>query len=250
MLRSAKELTGYVLKTQDEDVGRCHDFLLDDATWTIRYMVADTRKWLPGRKVLISPIALGDPDWLAHRFPVRLTREQIEAAPELEEHAPVSRQYERWYHEHFGWPYYWGGAGLWADATYPGALFAGGMQQTGEETGPDIEDPHLHSLTEVIGYRIDARDGEIGKVDDFIVDDATWNVRYAVIDTRVWLPGKHVLVPLARLRGVHWEDRTLAVDLTRQKIRDCPEYDPGAPINQEYEERLYDYVGRPFRPRE
>jgi len=249
MLRSAKELTGYVIRGLDDEIGRCHDFLLDDATWTIRYMVVDTRKWLPGRKVLVSPIALGDPDWLAHRFPVRLTREQIESAPDLEEHAPVSRQYERWYHEHYGWPYYWGGAGLWADASYPGALYAGRTGEIPVEDRPEIEEPHLHSVKEVAGYRIDATDGEIGKVDDFIVDDATWNIRYAVVDTRVWLPGKLVLVPLARLRGVHWNDRTLAVDLTRQKIKDCPEYDPGAPINREYEEKIYDYVGRPYTER-
>lgn len=246
MLRSAKELTGYVIAAEDGEVGRVHDFLLEDATWTLRYMVADTRKWLPGRKVLISPIALGEPEWRAGRFPVRLTQAQIEASPDLDEHAPVSRQYEIWYHKHYGWPYYWAGGNLWATSTSPGALFAS-RPDLGDAGQPELEEPHLHALNEVVGYRVAARDGELGKVEDFIIDDENWNVRYAVIDTRVWLPGKRVLVPLARLESVEWRDRDMHVDLTREQIRDCPEYEPGAPINREYEERLYDFVGRPYR---
>ena len=67
MLRSVKSMEGYVLRATDGDIGRCKDFLFDDEFWTVRYMVADTRKWLPGRKVLISPISLESPDWQGKR---------------------------------------------------------------------------------------------------------------------------------------------------------------------------------------
>lgn len=243
MLRSTKELTGYVLQATDGEIGRCHDFLLDDTAWAIRYMVVDTSKWLPGRKVLVSPISLGEPDWLERRFPVRLTQAQVEESPEFDEHAPVSRQWEIWFHKHHGWPYYWGQGNLWAASTTPSALFQG-SPDPGDE-GPELDDPHLHAFNEITRYRIDAKDGEIGRVQDLIVEDSTWAVRYAVIDTRAILPGKQVLVPLAVLDRVRWEDRVVEVDLTKERIRDCPEYDPSAPVNAEVEERVYDYLGRP-----
>lgn len=243
MLRSTKELTGYTIVATDDEVGRCHDFLIDDKTWTVRYMVADTGKWLPGRKVLISPIALGDPIWEARRFPVLMSRAEIEASPDLDEEAPVSRQWEIWYHQHHGWPYYWGQGNLWAASAAPGTLYAG-HEELGD-AGPELENPHLHSLDEVTGYRIDASDGEIGRLQDLIIDDATWNIRYAVVDTRAFLPGKTVLVPLAALDEVRWDDRSLAIDLTQAQIKNLPEYDPNAPVNLELEERHYDYQGRP-----
>ena len=123
MLRSLKELKGYVLLAEDAELGRCHDFLVDDQTWTVRYMVADTSKWLPGRKVLISPIALGDPVWQRQLFPVKLNADQVRAAPPLDEHAPVTREYEIWYHKHYRWPFYWSGAGLWSSAIHPTSLY-------------------------------------------------------------------------------------------------------------------------------
>jgi hypothetical protein len=243
MLRSLKEIMGYGLNAEDGDIGRCHDFLLDEQTWTVRYMVADTGKWLPGRKVLISPISLGNPDWRERQFPVRLTRDQIESAPDLDEHAPVSREYEIWYHKHFQWPYYWSGAGLWSSGIHPKSLYVS-KPDLGDE-GPEFDHPHLHSCREVIGYDIGAKDGEIGHVEDFIVDDDIWAIQYAVVATRNWLPGKRVLIPLTRLEQVSWDDRVLTVDLTREAIKDAPEYDPSAPVNREYEERIYDFVGRP-----
>lgn len=244
MLRSLKEIKGYELEAADGDIGRCSDFLIEDETWTVRWMVADTRKWLPGRRVLVSPIALGDPAWSESKLPVRMTREEIENGPGLDEQAPVTRQYEIWYHKHFGWPYYWGGAGLWASSIHPGTLYVG-KDALGEE-GPELERPHLHSADEVLGYDIGATDGEIGHVDDFILDDETWTIRYLVAATRNWLPGgKKVLLPPSILNEVHWEKGTLAVDLSRDAVKECPEYDESMPINREYEEQIYDFVGRP-----
>lgn len=243
MLRSLKELRGYDLKARDGSIGRCADFLLDDETWTVRYMVADTRKWLPGRQVLVTPIALGDPDWQRQEFPVRLTRDQIQAAPELDEHAPVTRRYETWYHEHFGWPAYWQGTGLWGSMAVPRALFQDGEGKI--ESGPELEEPHLYLASEVMKYSLRATDGEIGHVEDFILDDEHWTVRHLVAATRDWLPGKKVLIPSPRLERVSWQDAVLEVGLSREKVADSPPYDPSLPVNREVEERIYDYVGRP-----
>lgn len=218
MLRSLDEIKGYELKAKDGELGRCKDFLIDDQAWAVRYMVADTSKWLPGRQVLISPIALGEPEWAEHRLPVKLTKEQIEAAPELDEHAPVTREYEIWYYRHYGWPNYWVGTELWGHGVHPEALPVPPEQKSEDgEMSPkedEFDHPHLHSAEEVIGYDISAADGEIGRVDDFILDDENWSVRYLVAATRKWLPGKRVLIPLTRLQNIAWENRALEVDLT------------------------------------
>ncbi|MFO8175196.1 MAG: PRC-barrel domain-containing protein, partial [Longimicrobiales bacterium] len=122
MLRSSKEITGYPIAARDGDIGRCKDFLFDDVNWTIRYMLADTGKWIPGRKVLISPMSMDTPDWGSKRIPVRLTREQVEKAPSVRADEPVSRQHEAELLQYYGYPYYWGGEGLWGMASSPAVL--------------------------------------------------------------------------------------------------------------------------------
>ncbi len=244
MLRSANELRGYVLQAQDGEIGRSKDFLFDDQSWTIRYMVADTSKWLPGRKVLISPISLGTPNWATNRFPVKLTREQIQSAPELSEDAPVSRQYETRYFRHFGWPIYWTGPGAWGAWEYPAPLLDAGVSEETQES-QDADD-HLRSVHEVASYGIHATDGNIGGVHDFIVDDHSWSFRYFVVDTRDWLPGRKVLIALDWIDQISWLDRKVSIGLTRDQLKSSPEFDPRAPVNREYEQLLYDFYGRPF----
>ena len=245
MLKSVKEITGYVLNAQDGEIGRCKDFLFDDELWTIRYMVADTGKWLSGKKVLISPISLGETDWSFKRFQVHLKKQQIKEAPPLDEHAPVSRQYEIKFHEHFGYPTYWVGTETWGLHANPVALAA----EKKEEFVEDIKksnDPHLRSIKEVTGYHIQANDGDMGHVEDFIANDKSWTIRYVVVDTRNWLPGgRKVLISPAWIESIDWPESRMMVDLSTEQIKESPEYDPYAPINKEYEARLYDFYGRP-----
>jgi hypothetical protein len=246
MLRSLKDLTDYVLEAEDGEIGRCKDFLFDDRDWTVRYMVADTGKWLPGRKVLISPISLGAPDWESKRFPVRLSMEQIENGPSLDEDAPVSRKYETSWFDYYGWPYYWTGDNLWGFFPEPSALYTTPLEGPEPmEPEPSSEETHLRSAEEVNGYHIEARDGEIGHVEDFIVDQDVWVIRYIVIDTRNWLPGHKVLALPPWIESVEWVDREVHMDVDRETVEKGPEYDPKAPINREYEIRVYDYYGRP-----
>ena len=244
MLRSISEIINYFIEAEDGDVGRCKDFLFDDEFWAIRYMVLDTGRWLPGRKVLISPISLGKAEWLKRRFSVKLNREQIENSPPIEEHEPVSRQYERKYFSYFDWPYYWSGGDIWGMTPYPPPI-AVAQPERGEDMEKDPEKSHLRSIKEVKGYHIHAEDGEIGHVDDYIVDDETWSIRYMVVDTRNWLPGKKVLVSPQWIKSIEWAENMVSVHLSIKEIKESPEYDPTEPVNREYEALLYDFYGRP-----
>ncbi len=242
MLRSLKELKNYVIKAEDGDIGRSKDFLFDDAFWTIRFMVADTGKWLPGKKVLISPISLEKPDWVLHRFPVRLTKKQIEDGPEIDEAKPVSRQYEIKFYKYYGWPYYWAGNYAWGTEVTPNALF-NEKSLTDEQVATG--DDHLRSVNEVLGYNIQAFDGQIGHVEDFIIDDRSWTIRYMIVDTKNWLPGKKVLVSPEWIESIDWKKSIVKVDLTQEAVKESPEFDPSAPVNREYEAKLYDFYGKP-----
>ena len=241
MLRIVKELYGYSIRTINGDIGEVHDFYFDDRFWTIRYLVVDTSKWLPGRKVLIPPVALGEPDWKKRVFPVSLTRDQVKSSPDFDTNKPLSRQHEENLHIYYSWPFYW---------DYEAVASVGPMMSAHAERKKIAaerggEDLHLRSTREVIDYRIHAIDDEVGHVQDFVVEDESWIIRYMVVDTRKWLPGKKVLVFRECIERISWADSEVYVDLSREEIKNSPEFDPRQPVNREYEERLYDFYGHP-----
>jgi hypothetical protein len=246
MLRSIDSLKGYRIAASDGDIGRCRDFLFDDRDWAVRYMVADTGGWLSSRRVLISPLAMLEPEWETHHFPVALTRQQVEDSPPLDAHAPVSREYEIAYHQYFALPFYWAGTELWGSYPDPrGVVHPSPTEPTQPMRDLEVKEGHLRSCNEVEDYDIRANDGESEKIRDFIVDDSDWAIRFLVVDTRRWLPGGQVLVPTRRLESVDWSERQVRCDLDVADIKDSPPYDPGQPVNAEYARRLYDYYGRP-----
>jgi hypothetical protein len=247
MLRSLNELRGYVLAARDGEIGRCHDFLFDDLYWTVRYMVADTAKWLPGRRVLLSPLSLRDADWASRRFAIDLERDQVKHSPPLDSDAPVTRRYERQWYSYYGWPMYWGGPLAWGSMDSPGELrsAAGASHALEPETETDAQS-QLRSLREVVGYEIEATDGSVGHIDDFIAADDTWTMHYLVVDTRKWLPAKRVLFSTQWLECVDWTRRCAKVELTVEQVKGAPAFRPSDPVNREIESRLYDYYGRPL----
>lgn len=255
MLRTARGMQGDTLVARDGEIGRVDQFYFDDEQWVVRYLVVDTGGWLTGRKVLISPIAITGTDWERDRVSVNLTRAQVEKSPDWDTEKPVSRQHEMAYHEYYGWPYYWGGIGIWGAGAYPGylahppsmAIAAAEDARAGEGPVPGERegDPHLRSTQEVIGYVIAACDGEIGHVDDFLIDDETWAIRYLAVDTGGWLPGKKVLVPPRWIEQVSWTEERVWVDLQRSAIQGAPQWDPSRPLTRAEEERFYAYFNRP-----
>ena len=250
MLKSVAQLQGGTIHATDGEIGKVDEFYFDDETWVIRYLVVNTGDWLPGRLVLVSPIALREADWPSRRLDVALTKKQIEDSPPIDTHKPVSRQHEAIYMGYYGYPYYWGGPNLWGLASYPAGLAVQREAVTEAEArqaraGKESADSHLRSTDEVTGYHIEAADGEIGHVADFIIDDKTWAIRYLEVDTRNWWPGKKVLVAPQWVDNVSWPDSKVYVHLSREPIKNSPEYIESMPITRDYENRLYGYYGRP-----
>ena len=247
MLRSLTNLFSYNLEAKDGVLGIVNDFLFDDESWSVRYVVADTGNWLPDRKVVLSPSAVRKADWLGNRVYLNLTKDEVERSPALREHEPISRRLERELAIHYEWPLYWA-------ADMPALAGVGAIPPQTEKSPRDVEEEeskkqegnfHLRSVREVTGYRIEAEDGSIGHIEDFIANDKDWITRYLVVDTRNWLPGKKVLIVPSWVRSVSWSDSIVHVDYTKAQIKGSPEFDSSAPINREYEARYYDYYGRP-----
>jgi hypothetical protein len=248
MLRPLKDFKMAVIMANDGEIGHVDQFLFDDEKWSIRYLIVKT-KWLMGRKVLISPIAIADTDVDLKFVRLSLTRKKIEQSPDIDTDKPVSRQMETQYHDYYQWPYYWMGTAGWG---------AGSSQMLGRpfplpyhptdhpgDISESSGDSHLRSVHVVEGYEIAAKDGVFGHIEDFIVDDKSWVIRYLVVNThRIW-PGKSVILSPDWVNSISWSDRTINMNLTQEKIKNCPEYTDDVSINREYEDRLYDYYGRP-----
>jgi sporulation protein YlmC with PRC-barrel domain len=243
MARTVSDLKGLTIAATDGDIGSVQDLYFDDISWTVRYLVVDTGGWLPGRQVLISPMGTTGPG-AQDRIPVRLTRAQVEQSPSVEADEPVNRQYELRYSRYYGYPDYWAGPYRWGATPYADEVIPTPPDLTVESVPPESGDPHLRSARDVMGYYLEATDGDLGHVDDFIVDDREWAIRYMVVDTRNWWPGKKVLVSPEWIREVSWPDSRVYVDLSREGIKSAPEFDPARPLEREYEGRLYDHHRR------
>ena len=241
MLYTAKTLKGYSLHSRDGAIGSAREFYFDDEHWTIRYLVADTGSWLLGRQVLISPFALLEIDSVKKQLHVDLTKKQIEDSPSLESDKPISRQFEDSYYGYYGWPTYWGGPYSWGPYPY---VTRGNDKWLEFNRGEESWDPHLRSTHAVDGYHIDASDGSVGHVEDFVIDDDTWAIRYLVANTRNWIPGKKVLISPQWIENISWADSKVFVKLSKDAIKQAPELTDESLLNRDYETRLHNYYDR------
>ena len=241
MLINSKTVSGYTLGSLDGEIGKVEEFLFDDQYWTVRYLVANTGGWLTGRQILIAPYALVAVDKVKRDLAVKLTKSEIEGSPTLESNKPVSRQFEQTYYEYYGWPVYWNGFNMWGGDAYLVHDQVGAIPPV--EPNKDF-DPHLRSTNAVEGYHIQATDGEIGHVEDFVIDDDTWAIRYLIVDTKNWRPGKRILLSPQWIDKVSWNESKVFVNLTRETIKQAPEYKDGDPITRSFEADLHKYYDR------
>jgi len=242
MLQNLKHIEGRALRARDGALGEVKDFYFDDAHWHIRYLVVETGAWLNSRRVLISPDAVkyspDEPDV----FPVDLTMEQVRNSPEVYADNPVAHEQEAALRMYYGWPTYWD---AFASVAGPIVNTLGPGYVPPPPPPMPAGDPHLRSANEMIGSHLTATDGSIGHVEDFLIDENGWRLRYLVVDTGNWLPGRKVIVAPNWIREVSWEEHTVTVGLTRAQIKTSPPYKASASWNKEYLERLHEYYGLP-----
>jgi hypothetical protein len=244
MLRSVRELHGYTIRATDGDAGRLHESYFDDRKWDVRYSVVDTGNWLTRRRVLVSPTALGRPDGKAQVLPANLTKRQVENSRQANLERVVSRQEEDAELDSFyQWPYWRFAAPGFGLRPMASAWLTERMSRKGSQPREQRDAPHLRSTREVIGYRTEASDGDVGLVEDLLVDDHTWRIPYIVVATRGLLARNRCLVALPWIGRVSRSDGKVQIDLARTIIENGPEFDPASPVSPEYEIRLLEYYG-------
>jgi sporulation protein YlmC with PRC-barrel domain len=252
MLTNASTINGYAIAAEDGKLGTVSDFLFDDASWRIRWLVVDTGNWLPGREVLLPPFVLGHIDEDKREFAVRLTMKQVEGSPEINLHRPVSRQMETDMYDYYGWSPYWGTGFYMGGYGYAPSRMLSTPALGTARLAADVaderrqEDPHLRSTASVSGYHIHATDGEIGHVQDFLLEEADWSIHYLIVDTKNWWPGAKVLISPRSVRVIDWTNGLINLDIDRQRVKSSPAYDPSMTVDRLYEKRFhshYDEVG-------
>jgi hypothetical protein len=260
MLRSFEDLENYAINATDGEVGQLKDLYFGDDDWVVRYLVVDTGTWHSSNEVLISPISFHDANWPDKILNLSVTQAQVRDSPNIDTKLPVSRQNETQYLGYYGYEPYWGGMGTWGAGLYPydmSPIYAGQrvdreQRERDEEAALHAErvlhrndDPHLRSCQAVTGYHLHAKDGDIGHVAGYLIDDATWAIRYLIVDTSNWWLGHKTLVAPQWITGVDWSTETVSVDMTRESIKTAPVYAPNIPWRREMDRALYLHHGRP-----
>jgi hypothetical protein len=226
VLRNLTQLYGDKLGALDGEVGHVKDFYFDDQSWTVRYVVADTETWLPGRQVLLSPYAFGRLRQAGKLLLVNLSRNQIDSSPSIETHKPVSRQYEEEYHRYYGWPFYWQGGSLWGRSDFPTLELTVVPPQSeptaGSASPPAPPDAHLRSTRAVAGYHLQASDGVMGHVCDYLVDPHTWEIRQLLIKIGHRFSGQEVQIPTSQIERISYDQSTVFVRMTKAEVERDP----------------------------
>jgi uncharacterized protein YrrD len=257
-----KDLKGFSIGAVDGDIGRVKDFYFDDDSWVIRYLVVQTGQWLSHRRVLISPIAIEQPNWSEQSFPAAITQEQVRNSPSIDTDKPVSRQHEKEYLGYYDYPHYWVGGSLWGWGVNPNRMPGSGENERTatasirgrtEDVGMDADansrglpyDPHLRSGNEITSYEVHAQDGDIGQVRGILVDETSWAIRYLIVNTSSWWLGHQVLIAPEWIASVSWGDRKVSVSLSRNAVKSSPPYAPAGTMGRDEEASIYDHYQRP-----
>jgi uncharacterized protein YrrD len=251
MFWNASSLRGFSVEATDGAIGTVSDLLFDDQTWTLRWLIVETGSWFSSRKVLLPVAALGKPVESAKQIPVHLTRQSVKDSPDVDTDQPVSRHKEAHVYNHYGWnPYWTSGFGPMSNAIATPTVqpflrndVAPRDQDNGTDAVQDDGDPLLRSVRAVIGFHIAATDGDIGRLEDLLIDDDAWRLSFMTVDTKNLLPGERVLLPTRVIGEIDWFTKRITVGIDRARVESSPPYDPQITSDGPFNERSHQYFG-------
>jgi hypothetical protein len=264
MLRGIERITGLDVQGTDGELGKTEDGYVDREYWVVRYFLVNAGSWLKDRRVLLSTAAALETHWKRQVIVTDLQRERVRRSPALDSACPVTRTKEEEINRYFGWPVYWD---ISRFPEYPGETgteypevsrpeYHGPSRiyysRSPEEEDREAAEPatrcgdHVHLLRtgRILGYHIQATDGEIGHLHELLFDDETWAIRYLVVDTRTFLPGRKALLTPSHVLRVEADESRIYINVRRDVIRNSPEYDSDKVLDREFEERVYDYYSQ------
>ncbi|MFG6116356.1 PRC-barrel domain-containing protein [Halobacillus sp. MO56] len=251
MLYLASTLETYNIQAVDGELGKLKDLYFDDNKWAIRYLVADTRKWLPGKKVVVSPSGMETVKTEEKVIHVKNKKEDIRDNATLEEKQEFSYDKEVELSDTFGWKQYWSGEFLWGGYLTPLDPMEEPVRtaEPARTEKPPINDNvhgsnhKLRSIENIKGEFqhavVHGDNGKIGYIKDILIDDETWRIRYFIVDTSEWSTNESVLISPDWLQSVDWVDNDFYIDLKLETIEDGPNYKKEQQVTEELEEEVY-----------
>jgi sporulation protein YlmC with PRC-barrel domain len=242
MKQSLNILKDHTIGTNDLFNGNIKDFLFDEKRWVIRYIDAEFEDSATAEKVLVPRILFRIPDGGSKLLPTRLSKQEIENCPKAKDHLPVSRKYEEKLSKYYQISPYWRAAYL---RTTVGFLPPRPLNVLSESVSEKDIDSILRSFVELKGYNIEATDGNVGHIEDLIIDYQDWQIVYAVIDTSNWLPwSKKVIIPISRMTDISYTESLVKIDLKTETIKNAPEYNPEKMLEEEFERGVIDFYSQ------
>jgi sporulation protein YlmC with PRC-barrel domain len=212
-------LVGNTIEAQDGPIGTVKDFLFDDDTWRLKWLVVDTGNWLPGRQVLVPMTAVGTPSGLGRSLNVNMSMERIKNSPGLDFDQPVSRQFEATMFGYYGLDPFLG-TGLYPLSNAMAVPFDAPLASPADRQHiPDTDDLHLRSMAAIKKYHCHATDGDLGFVADLLLDPKDWRVSNFVVDTGTWWPDNRVIIAPASVAKIIWIDSHIDLKLDRAAIK-------------------------------
>ena len=234
MLFNIHSLLGLSLSATDGEAGKIEEIYFDDRSWEIRYLVVKTGHWLSGRKVLISPLAFDRSPWDGRTFPVNLTKNQILNSPEMDTNRPLSVQDTRSLNEYYRWQQF-------IDNGFYAPMHCDQPDLTEKPSihCPSADNFHLRSTRETRGFRIHAKDGEIGFVSGFIVENESWEIVYLLVVAKSIFGDQKILISVQDIRKIKWTESKIYLDISVKAVEQCRTFDGSRIINPETVSTVY-----------
>lgn len=257
MLISLKQLTDFELYSVDGKAGRINDTLFDRKDWSLKYIVDKSSKLL-SREIAVSYEAIAEINWQARKVYLRYSQEQIRQSPSVKakkslndppkafRRQPVQVFHYDWvmnreetYNNEFTGTQEEAGSAVISDSgDYTNHSGTGGARYVVQDE--EYGTPVLQSTDKAIGLKISTKTGDLGVVEDFIVDDSNWLIQFMIIATQKNLRGKRILVAPEAISWINWKQKHITVDLDKEKLAGCPNFNLLFPLVNDSKKMLYE----------
>lgn len=213
-MQGLKHMFGYAVQATDGQIGKVEDFFVEEATWSVRYMVVRTGGLLSGERALIPIGCVASTDVDRRIIKVSFSQSQVTDNAPPGAVQPVSAEME-----------------ACLKALYGGTDFRrdGGLIRVGCELPQTPRTvSSLRSVREITTYRIETLEGPCGLCTDLLAYTENWSVPYVVVNTKEWTPHGHVMIPSAWIRHISWQEMQTDVAVHRRRIQKAQRFDPAS----------------------
>jgi uncharacterized protein YrrD len=247
MLRSIQDLLACSVTCPDGDLGKIDQIYFDVHSRRVRYLVIDTSAWGYGQKIWVPPCCVHQIDFSSKVVRLNLVQQKMLASPAIDMQGPISRLQEGKLVNYYGCKPYWEETHAQCASRYPSGAInstAGGEPEGHERmtlhTNAVNSSVHLLSTRQASGYTIEAVDGPIGHIRDFVFEDETWMIRYLTIDTHEWWQSEtEVLLSTESIDSIESAGFTISTTLGRDAIQNSPVYLDYVPLRRMDETQLH-----------